>query len=66
MSEERMLTVREAAEYLNLSVWTVRTRLTQGRIVGVRLGPGYNWRIPLGQLQATLQAHSSRREVPVG
>jgi excisionase family DNA binding protein len=38
MTEDRILTVEEAAERLRLSAWTVRDWLRRGKLKGIKMG----------------------------
>jgi excisionase family DNA binding protein len=45
---EPLLTPREAADRLNVSIWTVRAMTRDGRLAAVRLGDG-----PLARIRVT-------------
>jgi excisionase family DNA binding protein len=38
MTIKRLLTIKEAAKFLGLSVWTLRHHVCQGRISSVKVG----------------------------
>jgi excisionase family DNA binding protein len=52
-----LLTLREAADFLNVSTATVRRRIADGSIMAAQLGgPGTPLRIPAASLRAWLWA----------
>ena len=60
MEGERMLTVRQVAERLQVHVITVQRWLRSGRLRGIRLGgTKAGWRIPASELQRFLSAGGS-------
>ena len=55
MAEERLLTVAEVADRLQVSEWTVRDWLREGRLKGHRMGGRkLGWRVRPSELQRFL------------
>jgi excisionase family DNA binding protein len=48
---ETLLTVREVAEYLKISEFTVRKLCRTGKITAVKYPGGSMWRIPASELK---------------
>jgi excisionase family DNA binding protein len=60
---DRLLTVEEIAERLNLSTETIRRWLRSGRLRGIRIGARRaGWRIPERDLAAYLRDQMSMTE----
>ena len=57
----RVLTVEQAAEYLQLTADTIRRRARGGRIPAARIGR--RWRFPQPELDAWLSARGEEPEV---
>lgn len=63
MIEERMLTVEEVAERLQVSEWTIRDWLRTGRLKGHRMGGRkLGWRVRPSELQRFLTETEHRPE----
>lgn len=54
MAEERVLTVNQVAERLQVNEQTVRRWLREGEMVGTPIGGRTGWRIPEREVQAFL------------
>ena len=48
---DQLLTVREVAERLKLSEFTVRKMCREKRLPGIKISGGKEWRIPLSELK---------------
>lgn len=55
---ERLLTVQEVAQRLNLTYETVRRYVHDGRLKGVKFGNRGGWRIRERDLEAFLEANN--------
>lgn len=54
-----LLTVGEAATRLRCSKYTVRRRLREGDLTGVKAGKHGHWRIPERSIDEFIEAHSN-------
>ncbi len=54
------LTAEQVAERLQVSAWTVRRWLREGKIEGSHLGDRAGWRVSEGAIEQFLQARSNR------
>jgi excisionase family DNA binding protein len=61
MKNSKLLTTREAAELLRVSVETVKLWARRGRIPSIKLGPNTR-RFSAGDLAGFLKRRSARRE----
>jgi excisionase family DNA binding protein len=59
--EDRLLTVREAAERLRVSEWTIRRWLRTGELKGSRFGDKAGWRVRESELEAFLKRKEGGR-----
>jgi len=57
MTPENSYTTKQAAEYLQISEWTVRRYLREGVIKGFKLGQG--WRIKESELDRLMKGGES-------
>jgi len=48
---DQLLTVREVAERLKLSEFTVRKMCREKRLPGIKISGGKEWRIPMSELK---------------
>jgi excisionase family DNA binding protein len=63
MAEERLLTVEEVAERLQVSEWTIRDWLRSGRLKGSRMGGRkLGWRIRPAELDRFITESEQRPE----
>ena len=53
--EEGLLTVRQVAARLNLSEWTIRRWLREGKLKGVWLSDRAGWRVRPSEVEAFLR-----------
>lgn len=60
MSEKRLWSIREAANFLNVPAPTVRQLLAEGRLPGVKIGK--HWRIDPDDLRAWLEEEKAKRK----
>lgn len=58
-NSDPLLSIRDAADYLNISEKFIRARLTQREIKGIKIGR--IWRIRRSTLEAWLTAQKDRR-----
>jgi excisionase family DNA binding protein len=56
LSSPKLISVREAAELLGCSTWTIRRWISDGAIHAVRPTPKANYRVPLTDLEAFFAA----------
>lgn len=62
MEQERVLTVNQVAERLQVNVQTVRRWLRDGDIVGTPIGGRTGWRIPESEVHAFLERRRLQAE----
>jgi excisionase family DNA binding protein len=60
--EEKVLTVNQVAERLQVNVQTVRRWLREGDLVGIPLGGRSGWRVSQSELQGFLDRRRLERE----
>ena len=57
-SKSRLLSVRQAAAYLNMSIWTMRDRIANGKIPAVR--DGRLVKLDIQDLDQWIESHKER------
>jgi excisionase family DNA binding protein len=58
---DRLLTVAEVATYFRVDPESVRRWLREGKLLGINLGRGPGWRIPVADLQTFVTERRSLR-----
>jgi excisionase family DNA binding protein len=66
IEERRLVTAREAADYLGCSIFTIRNLARQGHLRAVKFKPGGNWRFPREDLEALTSCSRPSDEGGVG
>ena len=59
--DERVLTVNQVAEKLQVNVQTVRRWLRDGELIGTPIGGRTGWRVPESEIQAFLDRRRMAR-----